>query len=79
MNSQEYERVTSKLDEMHKDISEIKLHMQGIPGDKDNPGLLTRLSVLETKETNRSRLEWAGLIALVGLVVKAAWDVVTSQ
>lgn len=56
---------------LREDLLELKLQLLGA---FDRPGLLLRLDRLEIAEQRRGRVVSATLVALVGLVVKATWD-----
>jgi len=45
-------------------------------GTADRPGLVIRIDRLERSDATRRRLEWSGLLALLGLVVKSMWELI---
>lgn len=68
-----------QLHELAKSNAEkIDVIHSAIVGTIDGkPGILPRLEKLEAAGANRSKLEWAGLLALLGLIGMAVWDVIS--
>jgi hypothetical protein len=72
-NSEQYESVCKgEFAEIKDSLKQIDCALRGDGGDK--PGLATRLDRLEKAAENRSRLTWAAMLTLVGLLVKAGWE-----
>ena len=66
--------LTRLLGEFRSELRELKEHLLGT---LDHPGVVLRLDRLEVTEQRRTKLISAGLLALVSLVMKAGWDLIT--
>lgn len=64
--------VLLKLSEMRGDVQQVERMLMGNNG---HPGISVRLDRLEQSQAARARLEIAGITVLVGLLVKAIWEV----
>jgi hypothetical protein len=56
---------------LRDELREMKMQLLGT---LDHPGVVLRLDRLEIAEERRARTASAALVALVGLVAKAGWD-----
>src|SRR5690242_4215693 len=56
---------------LRDELRELKLQLLGTI---EHPGVVLRLDRLEIAEERRARLTSAALVALVGLLVKAGWE-----
>lgn len=65
--------VLLKLSEMRADVQQVERMLMGTNG---HPGISVRLDRLEQAHAARIRLELAGITVLVGLLIKAIWEVV---
>jgi hypothetical protein len=59
---------------MRDELRELKLQLLGTI---EHPGVVLRLDRLEIAEQRRARMTSAALVALVGLLVKAGWELIT--
>lgn len=67
--------VHRQLSEIRNSIRTLQAHIMGSP---ENPGIVMRLDRLEVAEKARGKVNSAALFALVGLVVKACWDLLVT-
>jgi len=63
--------VPRMLELLRGELRELK---ELLLGSLDRPGVVLRLDRLEIAEERRARMSSATFVALIGLVVKAGWD-----
>jgi len=65
--------LSRRLTEISSNVEQLRQHILGTPSF---PGLALRLDRLEVAEKNRAKLASAVLLSIVGLLLKAVWELI---